>query len=38
MPQDEVAAAVVFLRTSGVNRVSDATDDANAGESAKYTA
>jgi len=25
MQQDEVAAAAVFLRTSGVNRVSDAT-------------
>jgi len=25
MQQDEVAAAVVFLRTSGVNRVSGAT-------------
>jgi len=25
MQQDEVAVAVVFLRTSGVNRVSDAT-------------
>jgi len=25
MQQDEVAAALVFLRTSGVNRVGDAT-------------
>lgn len=32
MQQDEVAAAVVFLRTSGVNRVSNATYDANAGK------
>jgi hypothetical protein len=38
MQQDKVAAAIVFLRTSGANRVSDATYDANAGESAKYTA
>jgi len=37
MQQDEVAA-VVFLRTSGADRVSDATYEANAGESAKYTA
>ena len=36
--QDEVTAAVVFLRTSGVNRVSGATQDANAGESVKYAA
>jgi hypothetical protein len=38
MQQGEVAAAVVFLRTSGVNRVSDATYDVNAAERAKYTA
>jgi hypothetical protein len=38
MQQDKVAAAIVFLRTSGANRVSGATYHANAGESAKYTA
>lgn len=38
MQPDEVAPAVVFLCTDPANRVSGATYDATAGESAKYTA
>ena len=38
MQPDEVAPAVVFLCTDAANRVSGATYDATAGESAKFTA
>ena len=38
MQPDEVAPAVVFLCTDAANRVTGATYDATAGDSAKYTA
>ena len=38
MQPDEVAPAVVFLASDAANRVTGATYDATAGDSARYTA